>query len=110
VPAELPMNDVVKLVLQAEGESKRILEEAESRASKISDDARRRAHDLVQKMRLDTAEQVQVIVETAQQEGGRERQIRLDQAAAEIEAAVQMDDASLQTLIEAMMRCVHGTN
>jgi vacuolar-type H+-ATPase subunit H len=110
VPAELPMNDVVKLVLQAEGESKRILEEAESRAAKISDDARRRAHDLVQKMRLDTAEQAQVIVETAQQEGQRDRQVRLDQAATEIEAAVQLDDASLQTLIEAMMRCVHGTN
>lgn len=110
MPAELPMNDVVKLVLQAESESKRILEEAETQASQISDDARRRAHELVQKRRLETAEQAQAMIDTAQQEGQRERQIRLDRAATEIESAVKLEDASLQTLIEAMMRCVHGAS
>lgn len=110
MPAELPMNDVVKLVLQAESESKRILEEAEAQATRISDDARRRVHELVQKRRLEAAEQAQAMIDTAEQEGQRERQIRLDQAATEIESAVQLDEASLQTLVEAMMRCVHGAN
>jgi vacuolar-type H+-ATPase subunit H len=109
VAADLPMTDVMKMVLQAEEQSRHLLEDAESQAAKLSEDARRRAHDLVQTKQHETAEQAHAIIESARQGAQRERQVQLEQAAGQIEKMVQLDEAALRTLTEAMLRCVNGT-
>jgi len=110
LPDGLPMHDVVKLVLQAEGEARRILNDAEAEAERLAAEARRRAQEIVRTMRRETAEQADTIVTTAEQEALRERNQRLAQAAAEIETAVDLDPPSARALVEAVVRCVNGTS
>jgi vacuolar-type H+-ATPase subunit H len=109
VPAELPMTDVMKLVLEAEEHSRHLLEQAEAQAAKLSEDARRRAHELVQAKQHETAEQAHAMIEAARQAAQLERQMQLDEAARQIETMVQLDEAALQALTEALLRCVNGT-
>jgi vacuolar-type H+-ATPase subunit H len=109
VPAELPMTDVMKMVLEAEEHSRHLLEQAESQAAKIAEDARRRAHELVQAKQHETAERAHAMIEAARQEAQRERQMQLDEAAGQIEKMVHLDEAASQALQEAMLRCVNGT-
>jgi len=108
VADELPMRDVVKMVLEAEGESKVILEEAAAEAERIAAEARREAMNLVQASRRETAEQADAIVRSAEQEADRERQLRLEQAAAEIGAAVDLDKRAMESAVQAVVRCVCG--
>ena len=103
------MRDVVKMVLQAEDESKRILEDAEARAERIVADARRKAQDMVQTRRRETVEQGEALVVAADGDAQREKKERLAQAATEIEAAVHLDEQAAQNAIEAVLRCVCGS-
>lgn len=107
--SEMPMTDVMRMVLEAEEQSTHLLENAEAEALKIGDEARRRAHDLVQKLQHETAEQAHEIVETARNEAHQERKRQLDEAAREIESTVRLDAAAMQSLTEALLRCVSGT-
>lgn len=104
------MHDVVKLVLQAEAQARRILEEAEAEAERLAAEGRRRAQEIVQTMRRETAEQADAIVTTAEREALRERGERLAQAAAEIEAAVHLDPLSARAVMNAVIHCVSGTS
>ena len=81
---DLPMRDVVELVLQAEGESKRILEDAQAEAERIAAKARSESQSIVQTRRRETAEQVDAIVRNAQQNAQREKEEQLSLAAADI--------------------------
>jgi vacuolar-type H+-ATPase subunit H len=110
LPDGLPMHDVVKLVLQAEAQARRILEDAEAEAERLGADARSRAQEIVQTMRRETAEQADAIVTTAEQEALRERRQRLAQAAVEIETAVQLDRPSAQAVVDGVIRCINGTS
>ena len=109
MPTEMPMTDVMRMVLEAEEQSSHLLEDAEAEAAKIGDEARRQAHELVQKLQHETAEQAHAIVETARSEAHEERKRQLDEATHEIESTVGLDDAALQSLTEALLRCVSGT-
>lgn len=103
---ELPMRDVVKMVLEAEDESKQILEEASAKVERIAAKARRESMEIVQTARRETAEQVDAIRRQAEQEAEREKQLRLEQAAADIENMGQLDDQAVQTAVQSVLHCV----
>ncbi len=107
--SEVPMTDVMRMVLEAEEQSKHLLENAEAEAWKIGEEARRQAHDSVRKLQHETAQQAHTIVETARHEANEERKQQLEQAAREVESTVRLDDAAKQSLTEALIRCVSGT-
>lgn len=104
------MQDVVKLVLQAEGEARRILHEAEAEAERLATEARRRAQEIVQTLRRETAQQADALVGSAEQEALRQRREQLAQAAAEVETAVHLDESATRDLIAAIVRCVSGAS
>jgi vacuolar-type H+-ATPase subunit H len=110
MPTDIPMTDVMKMVLEAEEQSTHLLEDAEAEAAKIGDEARRQAHELVQKLQHETAEQAHTVVETARSEAHEERQRQLAQAAREIESTVRLEDAVMASLTDALLRCVSGTS
>jgi ATP synthase H subunit len=91
------------MVLQAETEAKRILEEAGAEAERLTLEARSRAQEIVQKIRREAAEEADAIVKSAEQDAQRERQERLAGAATEIEAAVQLDPAAARQLVDAVL-------
>jgi vacuolar-type H+-ATPase subunit H len=103
------MQDVVGIVLQAEAEAKRILEEAEAEAERLTSEARSRAHEIVQMRRREAAEEADAIVKSAEQDAQGEREERLARAAVEIEAAVQLDPSAARQLVDAVLSCVGGT-
>ena len=105
---ELPMHDVVKMVLEAEAESKRVSEQAESEVQRISTEARRKAQEIAQAMRQETAEQADTIVRAAAEAALREKEEQLARAAAEMDVAVRFDRSRVQALIEAVVRRVSG--
>ena len=105
---ELPMHDVVKMVLEAEAESKQVLESAESEVQRITAEARRNAQEIVQSMRHETAEQADAIVRAAAEAALREKEERLARAAADLDAAVRFDASRVRALIEAVVRRVSG--
>ena len=110
MPTDIPMTDVMKMVLEAEEQSTHLLEDAEAEAAKIGDEARRQAHELVQKLQHETAEQAHTVVETARSEAHEERKRQLDRAAREIEATVRLENTVMESLTEALLRCVSGTS
>ena len=109
MPTDMPMTDVMKMVLEAEEQSGHLLKDAEAEASKIGDEARRQAHASVQKLQHEAAEQAHAIVETARSEAHEERKRQLDEATHEIESTVRLDDAAIQSLTAALLRCLSGT-
>ena len=108
MPDALPMRDVVKMVLQAEGESKSILEKARAEAECLAADARRQAQDIERSTRRETAQEAEAIVETAKEEAEHEKQERLAQAAADIKNAVYLEAQTAQSAMKAVVRCVCG--
>ena len=103
------MRDVVKLVLQAEEESKRVLEDAEARAERIVADARQKAQDMVRTKRRETAEQADALVTAADEDAQREKTERLAEAVADIESSVSLDEQAARNAIDAVLRCVCGS-
>jgi vacuolar-type H+-ATPase subunit H len=103
---ELPMRDVVRMVLDAEGDSKDILEQAVAEAGRIAAEAQHEAHRIVHATRCEMAKEADSIVKLAEQEAEREVQQRLEQAAAEIEGSVHLGDQAIQSAMEAVLRCV----
>lgn len=104
----LPMCDVVQSVLEAEQASKRILQEAETAAEGIVTEARRQAQDIMEAARCETIEQADALVLAAQRECEHERQRRMEQAAADIEAMVRLDEELAESAVKAVLRCVCG--
>jgi vacuolar-type H+-ATPase subunit H len=104
------MHDVVRLVLDAEAESKRVLDEAEVEAERLATEARRKAQEIVRAARHQTAEDAETIIQTAEESARREKQERLTRAATEIESTVRLDGAAVQRLVDAVVRSVIGEN
>jgi len=106
VSENLSMSDVVQMVLVAETESKRILQEAQDTADQLLTDARRKAQAIVQTNRRETMQQVDALVAEAEQAAFKEKQERLAEAEQQIESAVQLEGPAAQSAIEMVSRCV----
>lgn len=105
---DLPMHDVVELVLQAEGESKRILDDAQAEAERIVAEARSKAQDIVQTTRRETVAQAEEIVGNAERNAQRDKEEQLAQAAVEIDNVAHLSEQSTENAIQAILRCVCG--
>jgi vacuolar-type H+-ATPase subunit H len=103
------MQDVVRIVLEAEAEAKDIVQHAEAEAERLTAEARIQAQEIVQNRRHETAKQADAMVKAAEQEANQERQSRLDHAAAQIESTVHLTPATARALADAVVRCVCGT-
>jgi vacuolar-type H+-ATPase subunit H len=108
VPDDLSMRDVVKKVLLAEGESKRILAAAEAEAERLVAEARSAAQEIAATMRRESVEETEAIVTSAERDATRDKKEQLDQAATDIEAVVHLDEQAIRTATEAILRCVCG--
>jgi len=102
------MRDVIQKVIKAEGEAKRILQEAQAEAERILADAQKQAHDLLFRRRQEVRVEAERIMAAAIQEGEREKKERLGRAAAEIETQVRLEEATKQSAVETVVRFVCG--
>lgn len=103
---DVPMKDVVRMVLDAEQESKVILERAQAEADERLAEARRRAQRIAQRVRRETAEKAALMVEAAEQESEIEKQRLLENAEAELKATVLLDKATFETVVDAVIRAI----
>ncbi len=108
MPDDLSMRDVVKQVLLAEGESKRILDAAEAEAERLVAEARSAAQEIAATMRRETVEETEAIVASAERDATRDKKEQLAQAATDIEAVVYLDEQATRRATEAILRCVCG--
>ncbi len=108
MPDELPIRDVVERILQAEGESKSILEEALVEANLLAADAQRQAQEMTHSARREAAKEAELIIRVAEQEAALEKQDRLAQAAADIELAACLEEQAVRSASDAVLRCVCG--
>jgi vacuolar-type H+-ATPase subunit H len=104
------MREVIQKVIQAEGEAKRLRQEAQAEADRIMTEAQKQAHDLVVRCRQEVRVEAERIMAAAIQEAEREKKESLDRAAAEIEAQVRLDEATKQRAVEAVVRFVCGNS
>ena len=103
------MRDVIRKMLQAEAEAKRIVQEAETQAEQIRADARKKAQDLAQRAQQETADEVQKILSDAEDQARREKQERIVQIASAIEKEIAMDENFRRESVETVVRAVLGT-
>jgi vacuolar-type H+-ATPase subunit H len=102
------MRDVIQKVIKAEGEAKRILQEAQAEAERILADAQKQAHDLLFRRRQEVRVEAERIMAAAIQEAEREKKERLGRAATEIETKVCLEEATKQSAVETVVRFVCG--
>ena len=106
--SELPMQDVVKMVIDAEEESRRVIQEAQAEADHHVAAARQQAQELVSAVRRKTAEEVETLLRTAEQQSQREKEACLAEATQQIEDAVCLEESLLRSVTDAALRCVIG--
>jgi vacuolar-type H+-ATPase subunit H len=102
------MREVIQKVLEAENEAKRIVERANAERDQILSDAQKQAKELKARIRKETQVQAERLVHMAVQEAEKKKQALLVQLAAEIETQFQLDEATVQRVVPASVRCVCG--
>ena len=102
------MRDVVRKMVEAEGEAERTVETARAEADRLLAEARRQAHEILECGRREARAEADQIVQKACDEAERERKERLAEAVAGIEAAVRLDEGARQAAAEAVVRRVCG--
>lgn len=102
------MREVIQSLIEAEGEAQGIVQSAREEAEGLVSDAEKRALDLVTKARLAVRAEAAQTIETAVEAAQKEKRKRLKQAAAQIQGQVRMDEAMLNRLVDAVVRCVCG--
>ncbi len=100
------MNDVIRKVVQAEDEARRLVEEARAAADLIVAGARNKARQLTEDTRLQTKTGVEQLLATADREARLEKQRRVDAVAAGLDGRFRPDSAARQGAVDAAVRCV----
>ncbi len=100
------MRDVIEKIIATESEAKLIVEAARAEADRILSEAQKKARDPIERARQETLIEAERIVETAVEAAEREKQVRLVDAAAEIENQIQLDPAGRKRIAEKVIRCV----
>jgi vacuolar-type H+-ATPase subunit H len=100
------MREVIQGLIEAEAEARHIVESARQEADALLSDAEKRAREVAaqarQAARAEAARTIDTAVEAAQQE----KRKQLEKAAAEIDHEARIDDATLERLAQAVVRCV----
>ncbi|MBM4017447.1 MAG: hypothetical protein FJ288_03820 [Planctomycetes bacterium] len=102
------MRDVIRKMVEAETEAKRIVGEAQAQAERLLADARGEAHALMERSRQESQAEAARISDAAAQEAERLRQERLARELAAVDAQSRLDPATLQAAAEAVVRVVAG--
>jgi len=100
------MRDVIQKIIATESEAKLAVEAARAEADSILSDAQKKGHDVVERARQEALIEAGRIVEAAVEAAEREKQHRLNDAAAEIESHIQLEQASRKQAAEGVVRCV----
>jgi vacuolar-type H+-ATPase subunit H len=102
------MREVIRRVVETEGEAKRIVDAGKAEADRIRSEALTQAQETLARARREARVEAEHVVEAAVQEAGREKQRRLAAAVADIESRVRLDEAVRHRAVDAAVRCVCG--
>ncbi|MCX5684693.1 MAG: hypothetical protein NT049_13535 [Planctomycetota bacterium] len=104
------MREVIQKMVEAEGDAKRLLDEAKTAADRLLGEARRQAQGLLEQSRGEAKAAAAKVVESAVQEDEREKKERLAREIAAVEAETRMDDAVRRAAVEAVVKAVSSQN
>jgi vacuolar-type H+-ATPase subunit H len=102
------MNEVIKKVIAAEAEAKRMVQAAKAEAERIMSDAKTRTLELKSVARLQNQNEVDQILAAATADADKEKQARLAAVAADIEKQIVLDEPAKRQAIAAVLKCVSG--
>ena len=100
------MREIIQKIITTESEAKLAVEAARAEADRVLSDAQKKGHDIVEQARQEALSEAEKIIEDAVEGARREKQIRLDEATAEIESQIQFEPSSKKWAIEGVVRCV----
>jgi vacuolar-type H+-ATPase subunit H len=102
------MNEVIKKVIAAEAEAKRLVQAAKTEAERIMSEAKKRALELRSAARQQNQIEVEQILASATADADKEKQARLAAVAADIEKRMVLDEPAKRQAIAAVLKCVSG--
>lgn len=102
------MHAVIQDLIEAEGQARGVVEAARAEADRLVAEAEHRARERLAQTRRDSTAEAAGAVAAAIEAAEREKTLRLDQAAADIERRFQLDDATRERLADAVVRCICG--
>ncbi len=102
------MREVIQGLVEAEGEARRIVQAARAEADRLVSAAEQRALAMAATARREARAQAIQTIEAAVKAAQEEKRKRLEQAAAEVQSQVRMDEAVHDRFVEAVVRCVCG--
>lgn len=102
------MLDVIKEVIAAETEARRVLADTRIKGDGILADARKRARELLDQSLARAKSEASALSTAAMEEAGLETAAMIERARAGIESQVRLDDAVMRAAVEAVVRCVRG--
>jgi len=102
------MRDVIRKMLEAEAEAKRIVQEAGAETERLLAEARRQAQKLAERARRETAAEAERIIQTAERDAEREKKERLDEIASEMDAELKVSEDARRAAVEAVVQSVCG--
>jgi vacuolar-type H+-ATPase subunit H len=102
------VREVIRRVIEAEDEGRRLVESARAEAERTVADARKRARDSAEaEGRAAQAEAARIVAEAVAAAGERKRS-DLASIAETVETETRMPPAARQSAVEAVVRCVCG--
>ena len=104
--AATAMNDVIKEVIKTEGDAKRLVEGARAEADRIASEAQEQARRHEARVRQETKDEAESLLQTAMTEAQRDKQELVARAVEEIRTRLCLDDATKQLVAEGAVRCV----
>ena len=102
------MREVIQKVMAGEAEAKRILESANAEADGILKEAGQQVRDIAARARTEAAQRATIEVEAALKAAEQEKQVLLARAVAKNRVQVQLDPATLEKIVNAVVCCVSG--
>jgi vacuolar-type H+-ATPase subunit H len=100
------VREVIRKVIEAEGEAKRLVEAAKVQAEGIVSKMRTQCQDLLLRADGQGRAEARKIIESAVREAEQEKQERLRQAVIELDTQLRIDAATVQCAVDGVVRCV----
>jgi vacuolar-type H+-ATPase subunit H len=100
------MREIIQKIIAAESEAKLAVEAARVEADRVLSNAQKDGHEVVERARQEVLIEAERIVEAAIETAERGKQLRLADAAAEIEKQIQLEPAIKKWAIEGVVKCV----
>jgi len=102
------MQEVIQKVIAVETEAKQLVQAARTRAEELLASSRAQARQIVDDARREAKIETETILAAAETEAEKEKSERLSRVAKEIEAAIHLDEATVQQLVAAALDGICG--